>query len=117
MKKLNALEKFQKFWGDLSDLEKSDLWLILIALRGPDDGGYTLKTLTTARIRGVVFPELETLDWNRIIIREQLTDTQITKAKKILKKRGHFYRHILIAFETLLKLADRDVDDIEKIIK
>lgn len=48
-----VLEAIVSFLYDptISRRDKQDLWLILSALRGPDNGDENIKQLTTARIR------------------------------------------------------------------
>lgn len=51
----NLVQKFRRFYFALPKEEQSALFDILSAIRGEDKGSFTLKTFTTARVRGALF--------------------------------------------------------------
>lgn len=53
--KKNLVQKFRKFYFALPKEEQIALYDIISAIRGEDNGSFTLKTYTTARIRGALF--------------------------------------------------------------
>ena len=61
MKQNSVFDKFQKFWEELNEEERGNLWDVMTALRGPDfeNGAVSdmLKALTTARVRALFIPK------------------------------------------------------------
>ena len=53
--KKNLVQKFRKFYFALPKEEQVALYDIISAIRGEDNGSFTLKTYTTARVRGALF--------------------------------------------------------------
>ena len=103
------------------DLRDSSLWGVLSALRGPDAtivdeleesdsenfvNTYTLKELTTARIRAILGIDTEDTGIGVIIRKEPLTDDEIVLRNRMLKKIDlHFTSHFTSAMAELKDLG------------
>jgi hypothetical protein len=96
------------------------LWEILTALRGPDSDQFTLKNLTTARLRAIVFPNSNI----GLINKDPLTEDELKERDRLLfgdlsdeesdalGVSGHFSSHFEDAMLTA-KLLGYDVPDAE----
>lgn len=117
----NPIYKFRRFWVDLNDQEKLDIWNILSALRGEDDGSVWLKQETTGRIRHEVFGEDRTLDAHVICTEGQIDVGDIRPLRKIFlddKTTSIHWRHHLINAVTSLSryVFKSRLNDLYKVI-
>ena len=84
------------------------IYSILAFIRGPDGGDYTLKYLTTERVRSIVLPCLHKhCNTNPI----PLNSNQIVQRDKLLKLycNQHFASHYAAAVETIKRLYNYDL--------
>jgi hypothetical protein len=100
-----ALDKIQ----DMLDGTKysSDLWDILVALRGPDSRDRKLKSATTALIRSAAFPKQPCLERSVFTNKDSL---ELARRRRELFARkldnNHFREHASAAFAALgLKIS------------
>lgn len=113
LRELLSKTKEKKKKNKAEDLEKttnqSSLWAIITALRGPDnDNDEELKELTTARVRGILGLERDSVN----VCYEPLTDEEITQRNNLLDKRrnnpvfgDHFTEHFKNAMNGLKTLG------------
>ena len=127
-KKHNLITKFQGFWNSLDEQERHNLWSLLTSIRGYDGGcnsslRQTIKTLTTARIRGLLFNEMSFKKKVR-----GYSYPSYTKVPYYQKKRarsasneffslGHFTDHVQNAIRALNEyLPKKAVRDLQKFL-
>jgi hypothetical protein len=98
-------EKLQELI-DRKDINDQELWSVVTALRGPDNGNDTAKKATTCVIRHTLgFKNEVENDWipfvvnpdeeANVSVREYLTHT------RLFEEQGHFYSHVKSAFVAL----------------
>jgi hypothetical protein len=109
-KKKNWLEKFQDFWWDgLTPMQRSHLWPVLTALRGPDETNektsgiaQDVKLGTTARIRYLLLGKMPKAKYDYwcwpiygYLAKEESRPTTIKQVNKLSKHfKGHVQRAI-----------------------
>lgn len=94
--------------------DRQNLWDILAALRGPDEGNTDLKLATTALIRGRAFPKTarlssETGGYVHAAMVTKDTREGFRKTLDWMNVFAHFEQHVLSAFRALgLKFDERN---------
>ena len=115
LEKQNVVLKFRKFWNNLDTDEQDGLWNILTALRGCDintesDKSFTLKFLTSARIRGLLFGDNSIIGHNiGFVNQKKLINVEIEEMDRLLKIKKvcsyHFLNHYTCALMVFRKLG------------
>lgn len=120
-----VLEAINAWARGANPLEVRDVWAVLTALRGPDNGDDAVKWRTTARIRGTALPQLSlgagaftvesdatthpaVLDPPEVgdtSSMSNLTDPDVSAAG------NHFRQHIRLAAEYLVQLELESAHD------
>lgn len=96
---MNTVEKFREFWDSLGYTEHKELWRLMSALRGPDDGNLQVKYETTARIRRALF-EKRLYDSN-IFVDVSEFGPSYTREEMMNKTEEHFRLHYEAAANVL----------------
>lgn len=117
----NPFYKFRRFWVDLSDQEKKDVWNILTVLRGEDGGSVWLKSETTGRIRYEIFGCDRVLDKRVICTEGQIEAEDIRGLRKIFlddkQTNAHWRHHLISAIKSLSKFVFKErLNDLYKVI-
>jgi len=102
---LDLLDRF--FAGRAGYAQKEALWIVLSALRGPDDDNVILKELTTERIRGAAFPRA-TKDQSSLVGALVTQGVVNTAGRELQAGSSHFRLHVVLAVEEL-RLMGRTV--------
>jgi len=126
--KKNLVQKFRKFYFALPKEEQIALYDIMTALRGEDSGSFTLKTFTTARVRGALFGISQKDFARRGMVfaslkkaqaydrRSWTGDDKLSIREKWEKANEHFRDHIKSAIEALRKHGFKGtISDLEKL--
>jgi hypothetical protein len=82
---------------DQSSNTPTDLWSILTALRGPDDGDAEAKVATTGVIRNHL--GLNTEIWRFVVCKDKQTYAELRQKCEFTS--SHFFSHARIAFQAL----------------
>lgn len=125
--KLNLVQKFREFYFALPKEEQEALFSIMTALRGEDNlGSCTLKTFTTARVRGALFGRSEKDFCNRALCFASFKSAKKydgnfsfdNESMKLWRKSDtHFRAHIQSAIRALRKFGfKRTILDLMKFI-
>jgi len=105
-KMLASIVKFLQ----VGDIESSDLWAILTALRGPDSGNDELKRATTSRLRHAIgLREYESGPfWGHF----HTSQDPLTRTIYAYDKSVHFVTHFNSAVDTLDKFNRQEQKEI-----
>ena len=95
---LDLLDRF--FAGRAGYAQKEALWIVLSALRGPDDDNVVLKELTTARIRTAAFPRATRGRFSLLGATLSRGSVDLVEAEKY-QGSDHFHRHVVGAVDEL----------------
>lgn len=116
----NPLYKFRRFWVDLSDQEKIDIWNLLTILRGEDGGSGYLKAETTGRIRHEIFDHDRVLYGKVIFTEGQIKADEIRPLRRIFQDNKtdiHWRNHFYQAVKSLSKYVFKSrLNDLYKVI-
>lgn len=100
-------ELIEQLAAKTSENNYAELWHILTALRGPDNGDEELKNLTTARLRGF----LGFIHWSISSNTEPLTAGERARRDELLEKcEYHFLKHWKQAVEAVRELYGYDLE-------
>ena len=95
--------------GYSMDVISRDVWNILAALRGPDDGNGQLKLYTTSRIRAIVGLEFAKR-CGAVVEASPLSDTDLEQKRMLLREStSHFRWHIEDAALAICRLYKYDL--------
>lgn len=83
------------------DQDARDLWAILTALRGPDDGDYEMKSRTTVPVRRAAFPRLA----RNIQRAYHIADFDSSEPLPVVAFSSHFNGHIADAVIALKRVS------------
>lgn len=98
------LEELIRRVRKLNSTDLREMWPVLTALRGPDNGNDLLKDLTTMRIRSIL--GLENGLFGALVKHKPLTDSQVIQRNNLLNTGDrHFANHIEHAYECLQQLG------------
>lgn len=117
----NPLYKFRRFWVDLTDQEKLDIWNLLTILRGEDGGSQWLKSETTGRIRYEVFGDDRVLDKHVICTEGQTEADDLRSLRRVFlnekQTNAHWRHHCINAIKSLSKFVFKsNLKDLCKIV-
>lgn len=90
-------------WADNAELKQAkQLWFILTALRGPDNGSDNLKSATTALVRGYSLPDLARRGGADYQYVEEPDIRELAEGVQKYDGQRHFLTHIWRAAQSLL---------------
>ena len=101
--KQEFLAMVRNFFNDetIHSVDKKEVWDILSALRGPDEGvkdRELLKSATTFLVRSAVLGEKEASKWSWPAVKD---DTEALRDIRVRAQRMHFLSHAIEAFSAL----------------
>ena len=115
----NPVYKLRRFWVDLTDQEKLDIWNLLTILRGEDGGSGWLKAETTGRLRHEIFGDDDVLEQHVICTEGQIEKEEIRPLRKLFldnKTDIHWRNHCINAIKSLSKFVFKSrLEDLCKI--
>lgn len=91
------LDDLDRRMARLSEGVRTDVWLVLAALRGPDHGNLKTKARTTARLRAAAFPT----SCIPAMVRQKRHVVVPRLGSPAHREHKHFYQHVRQAAKVL----------------